>query len=92
MKFSISESFHVTLDLYSLAGCGVRIVLPGFPNVFFSLLEYENPVETLETGGVEDATEKLTCKNCYKINTVACHVGFFDFVLVTQPWNCSLQE
>lgn len=31
---------------------------------------------TLETGGVENAIEKLTCKNCPKINTVACHVGF----------------
>lgn len=32
-------------------------------------------METLETGGVEDAIEQLTCKN-YKINRVACHVGF----------------
>lgn len=33
-------------------------------------------METSETGGVENAIEKLTCKKCYKINTVACHVGF----------------
>lgn len=45
MKFSISKSFHVTLVLCSLADCGVRIVLPGFPDVFLSLLVYENPVE-----------------------------------------------
>lgn len=53
----------------------VVFVVPGFPNVFLSLLVQENPVETLETGGVEDAIEQLTCKN-YKINRVACHVGF----------------
>lgn len=76
MKFNISKSFHVTLLLCSLADCGISIVLPGFPNVFLSLLGYENPVERLETGRVEDAIEKLTCKNCYKINIVASHVGF----------------
>lgn len=86
MKFSISKSFHVTLVLCSLADCGVRIVLPGFPDIFFSLLVYENPVETLGIG-VEDATEKLTCKNYYKINTIACHVGFLGLCL-----GCSTME
>lgn len=81
MKFSISKSFHVTLVLCSLADCGIRVVLPGFPNVFLALLVYENPEETLGAGGVEDAIEKLTCKNCYKINTVACHVGFLGLCL-----------
>lgn len=90
MKFSISKSFHVTLVLCSLADCGIRVVLPGFPNVFLALLVYENPEETLGAGGVQDAIEKLTCKNCYKINTVMW--VFLDFALVTQAWSCSLQK